>query len=808
MYLVVRIRGNRDCERGYLSADAGCSADGLRKRPIADRVRLAIPGSCQCSSGLNLSPLGFIFFSSMMGTIDSLKSILTQSALDGLCEKYYIADELYPELPGPNARIRRSTTGKIGLFVIAAAKISHFEILYHVHCFVPTVGNFHSGITLRKDPPPTPDEFSAEVCDFLVDNPTLFKKFLKDFLCLVGISRYYTLDENCYPTFWDDEDEDMDLFAFIHHKDPTKVKVGEMEIREGEVPLLELTKDRVVLLAGIYNQGNAAAMGVGLSPKKLRGITVPLGMPMLLLPENIFAALQDLLDKSTLAAEIGATTASIVPFVTSFVTPTLEHEGGEYADSVSTANVRTKRPAERFVISSYTPNDSNANAIDDEVSLVVKSTIPRYTVLVPFVLTATIATTVVAGTSIPQPKESFYVSLDMDFEALHQAYVPKWDVLNDSLLDDPNFNVGTTRQISLSAEVRMRLEYVLRGKKRLEGRCDMHEKLLNEKDVEIADLKARLSLKEAEAVETIRLRGQIANVEAAEAAQACELESLKERNLSCDDLGIKASTFKCGKDKLINQVSVLEAICFGLCEEVSGYKLFKERVKEMHDTQVKDLSDRIAGMDYDLMALALYMDEDFYPRYLTTLAGRRWFLSYDVKLVIMKYLQSFEYMTALCGAIGRAIEKGMQDGLVAGIDHGQADASIVDIIELLHLEGSAAETLKGSQLQPSPKQLMVPIHRLEDQVVIGETSLSYSLEVAHNHVRRLRGDATTFCLSLTDAMVPLVEPLSVRSLTGEVSTSGVPAVTTALSTTFSQASIILLEPSSILLPSPRIVSEQ
>ncbi|GKA90648.1 hypothetical protein Tco_0812518 [Tanacetum coccineum] len=361
----------------------------------------------------------------------------------------------------------------------------------------------------------------------------------------------------------------------------------------------------------------------------------------------------------------------------------------------------------------------------------------------------------------------------------------------------------------------------------------MHEKLLNEKDVEIADLKAHLSLKEAEAVETIRLRGQIANVEVAEAAQACELESLKERNvaletatiakdaeiaklsqdlsqlqLSCDDLSIKASTFECGKDKLIDQVSVLEAICFGLCEEVSGYKLFKERVKEMHDTQVKALSDCIAGMDYDLMALALYMDEDFYPRYLTTLAGRRWFLSYDVKLVIMKYLQSFEYMTALCGAIGRAIEKGMQDGLVAGIDHGQADASIVDIIELLHLEGSAAETLKGSQLQPSPKQLMVPIHRLEDQVVIGETSLSYSLEVAHNHVRRLRGDATTFCLSLTDAMVPLVEPLSVRSLTGEVSTSGVPAVTTALSTTFSQASIILLEPSSILLPSPRIVSEQ
>ncbi|GKE91792.1 hypothetical protein Tco_1572887 [Tanacetum coccineum] len=102
---------------------------------------------------------------------------------------------------------------------------------------------------------------------------------------------------------------------------------------------------------------------------------------------------------------------------------------------------------------------------------------------------------------------------------------------------------------------------------------------------------------------------------------------------------------------------------------------------------------------------------------------------------------------------------------------------------------------------------MVPIHRLEDQVVIGEISLSDSLEVAHNHVQRLKGDAIACRLSFTDAMVPLVEPLSVRSLTGEVSTSEVPAVTTILSTAFSQANIILLGPSPNVPPSPRIVSE-
>ncbi|GJW09836.1 hypothetical protein Tco_1575663 [Tanacetum coccineum] len=93
---------------------------------------------------------------------------------------------------------------------------------------------------------------------------------------------------------------------------------------------------------------------------------------------------------------------------------------------------------------------------------------------------------------------SFYVSLDTDSETLHQTYVPKWDVLNESALDESNvccslvdqlapfvffshlrameydqllteFNVGAARQTCLGVEVRMRLKHVLREKKRLEG---------------------------------------------------------------------------------------------------------------------------------------------------------------------------------------------------------------------------------------------------------------------------------------------------------------------------------------------------
>ncbi|GJU36474.1 hypothetical protein Tco_1184828 [Tanacetum coccineum] len=47
-------------------------------------------------------------------------------------------------------------------------------------------------------------------------------------------------------------------------------------------------------------------------------------------------------------------------------------------------------------------------------------------------------------------------------------------------------------------------------------------------------------------------------------------------------------------------------------------------------------------------------------------------------------------------------------------------------------------------------------------------------------------------MSLSDAIIPLIEPLSAENLVGEASTSGVPATTTTtdLSTTFVQVSSV------------------
>nr|GFC34656.1 hypothetical protein [Tanacetum cinerariifolium] len=81
---------------------------------------------------------------------------------------------------------------------------------------------------------------------------------------------------------------------------------------------------------------------------------------------------------------------------------------------------------------------------------------------------------------------------------------------------------------------------------------------------------------------------------------------------------------------------------FRLRDQVSSYELFKEQIKAVQDEQVKILSDKVAELDSNLMVIALHIDEELYPRFLTTIAGQMWILDRGLKLVVMKCLQSLE----------------------------------------------------------------------------------------------------------------------------------------------------------------------
>nr|GEV90992.1 hypothetical protein [Tanacetum cinerariifolium] len=652
--------------------------------------------------------------------------------------------------------------------------------------------------------------------------------------------------------------------TFFRHSDPTKVQIGERNLADREVKLLKMSKGHTVLLnppvtaaSGdssdsidkMFDEENGANQehSVGkdddvleefgaLDASELRddhqSLPPPTGVKSL-------SALRGMVPEGSVIPS-----DATEPLVTASVTP-MSDVG--HVDYVFGLNLRTRPPYVRYVVSSdcsyysgsYSETDSLVRYATDVsvVTVAVTSTVdanvdtgskakdaPKdFEHIGDYASAGAVDADTANISKLKNPSissESFYASQSLDTEIIHPIILPPALFTQLCAMDFDQlyfeFNVGAARQVCLGSEVRMRAEHILERKSELEDRCAEQDTLLSEKDMEIAHLKSLLSLKEVEVAEAISIRNQLSVVKAANAAKGTELRDLKENNFSLEGeknvcpRGLKPLknnfSLEGEKNVLSERVEALESVAaskevVNLTVDLSGFQLsrdelnskknslefsfefFKEEVKKMLDEQVGVLSD----------------------------PERRWILSRGLRLVLVKCLSSPEYLSAMCEAIGRAIDKGMQDGLAAGIEHvivgrsitdvvafnpsvesdyivainalqgvsfsllvqleANKDASMTDIMDLLRLEGPAAETSEASQLQPSLDQLMILIHRLEDQ-----------------------RDATARRLSLTDSILSLVEPLSARNLT---------SMTTSLSTTFVQTYLVHAALSTKVPPSPK-----
>ncbi|GJT52159.1 hypothetical protein Tco_0978316 [Tanacetum coccineum] len=365
------------------------------------------------------------------------------------------------------------------------------------------------------------------------------------------------------------------------------------------------------------------------------------------------------------------------------------------------------------------------------------------------------------------------------------------------------FNVGAARQMPLSAEMRMRAEYNIREKRKSKFVAEERAELLKVKEKEVEDLKAQLLLKEAEVVEAIRLRAEASKFEAVEKSLQDEVKALKVRNASLEkerdaldvkvtgleasamgkdreltDLNAQLTFVKSHYDSLVDQVHELEVSSFGLQDKLSNYENLTERLEEFQDAQLKIVNDNFDKLYADFVETALHLEEKFYPHLLTIISGRRWLLTHGMKLAIIKCLNSPEYLSALGAAIGKAIEKvdyvfalqQLQDvnfSLLANLKSNK-DASVETVMNILRLEDPLAEKLGLSELQPHVDQLMVPIHRSPDQVVLGASALSLALDVSSSRVRKIKENIANHRSALWDVFVSLAEPLSVTALTGTI----------------------------------------
>ncbi|GJS16137.1 gypsy type transposase [Tanacetum coccineum] len=127
------------------------------------------------------------------------------------------------------------------------------------------------------------------------------------------------------------------------------------------------------------------------------------------------------------------------------------------------------------------------------------------------------------------------------------------------------------------------------------------------------------------------------------------------------------------------KVRELEISSAGLQEKITVYDNCMEQLEKFQDDRMKVVNDKLAKLDADLAKMACHLEERFYSYLLNTISGRRWLLTHGLKIFLVKCLNSSKYLMALGVAISHAIEKGMQSGLAAVIDHGREGRSLADV---------------------------------------------------------------------------------------------------------------------------------
>ncbi|GKE63405.1 hypothetical protein Tco_1513772, partial [Tanacetum coccineum] len=291
--------------------------------------------------------------------------------------------------------------------------------------------------------------------------------------------------------------------------------------------------------------------------------------------------------------------------------------------------------------------------------------------------------------------DSFYELPALNSAEAKRWYVPRWNITNDSLLDDgfscrtlvdrvappdffstlqsmdyeqlyTEFNVGAARQICLESKVRSRAEHELKLKEKLKGKYDACGRLLEEKDLEILRLKSLLA-KEAERAETmevVRLRNQVSTLTGEVSvlkstiaqkdtgislldSRATYLQSaLDDSKAACAEVGSLITSLTSERDRLTSEVSTLH----------TAFQDFKEKAEAQQEEQTHVFYNRVAELKAHVMDVSDRLEGEFYPAYLTTLAGRRWFLMHGIQLVVLKCLKSPKYQGILGQALVRVVD--------------------------------------------------------------------------------------------------------------------------------------------------------
>ncbi|GKA05927.1 hypothetical protein Tco_0685047 [Tanacetum coccineum] len=698
----------------------------------------------------------------------------------------------------------------------------------------------YTGGVLEKDPAPHLTARQEQAVQVLSSNKAPFRRYPECFLALVGLSPYYPFGENTYPAFEGPDRTDMGLLDYIRTADPRKVQAVEVQKGEEQVTLFDSIKHCFVSLdapaAAHQASGSGSGAGAEVSAPSVEGNVVEENV----IPEGTFLDLTDpecdvaVVEKDAQKQPEKAKRKKLLKRSDPLPAKRLRVDHPSLASGTggkTLASLRRTLPEGSLLLGTSSPADIPTQ-VAVQSSRVADA--PVYTTVDTVTSsrgkTLVVPTSDVGGSSQPETSEestdSFYETAILNSEDAKRWYVPRWNITNDSLLDD-GFSCRTlVDRICLGSEVRSRTEHELELKEKLRAKYDARGVLLSEKDAEIARLKSLLKEKETESAEVLRLRNQVSVLAADKSSLSAEVSALKsdvsQKDTVISLLDSRASHLKSSLDdsqaacdEAKNLISSLSSERDGLVSEVSilrsAFRDFKDKMEAQQEAQAQELYNRVADLEAHVMDVSGRLEGEFYPAYLTALAGRRWLLTHGVELAMIKCLKSPEYQGILGHALGRAVDYGMQEGLAAGHEHGVAgtslsavmaynpetaegdyldavraleeadfplvrllkskkDSGMDEVLDCFLLDGPLADLPEAARLQPCLEQLSVPIYHSDVNVVVGETSLSFALLNVHNRAEGARKHAA----ALRRLMVDIVShPLSSQNLLGEASTSAV-----------------------------------
>ncbi|GJV73946.1 hypothetical protein Tco_1493941 [Tanacetum coccineum] len=616
-----------------------------------------------------------------MSSITDIKSVLTQKALKKFCETFHIPDEVHPQLPSPNQIIHEMPTGKIGVYtrffeyanfrlpfstflvnvlkhyriyisqlsVIAAAKVSHFEILCRVHGFDPTVKLFRCFYVNSKNKgwmSFSKRQGNDAVCytkplDSLKGwNDHFF--WVDEFACPTSFLWHTgkSVSKDPYPKSLNLTSNimllllhirlrsiKMDLLSFIRTAVPTKVRIGERQRAEDKPKLLDTTVGRVVPLLPIapdraeseleasvdklFDEGGSV-VDAGEPSHTAKRLNDDHGIPGgTVVGGKSRSAVQRLLAGAVQNAEVMGEAMPTLPFVTSSVSATPECEGGDHTESLDGANLRTIGAPQRFVISSDSSYHSSVNVAEAEVDSVVRTSMPimmSITIITPTAAPAVIAKDKLAGSSVfgvdsssaggshPTPG-GFSDCTGSDFliggirtvidpdSNLQKIYVPQWNVTNGMEHDQPFAEFNVGAARQMS----------LRAEVRMRAEYNIKEKRRLKSTV---DEKAELLKVRDGEIENLKAQLLLQEAEAAEAirvrAEASKFEVI-ERSIKDEVKTLKDHNATLEKEKnylgvkvvyLAASVKVKEQEIADLDALVTSVKLQKDNlVDQVHELE-------------------------------------------------------------------------------------------------------------------------------------------------------------------------------------------------------------------------------